>query len=134
MQHLDRLRLRLTRLILPSLFLGIASAVWGFTIGKSIDPKFMQILDVGLLAAVFILWLMPSLGYLGTFVDVYNDRIVLRKGIFGRRREIMRTEIADVSASAIKGVVISLHAGEVLNLKGYSKPREIAELIAGTAK
>jgi hypothetical protein len=134
MQHIQRLRLRLTRVALPTIVLGVASACYGFTVGRELDAQTAQLLFIGILIALFFLWLLPSLAYLGTYVDVYNDRIVLRAGLFGKRREIMRAEIREVTASAIRGVVITLNDDEVLHLKGYPKPRAIAELVSGTAK
>jgi hypothetical protein len=131
MQKIERLRPRLTRLWLPTLALTACSAVFGFFVGKQLDGLLGQLLYPGLGAALFLFWLLPTLAYLGTFVDVYDGQLVARRGLFGAKRTVKFGEIESISGSVGKGVVINIKVEEPLVLKGYPKPKAIAaELIA----
>lgn len=118
-------------------FLALAAvgAVYGFFFGKQLEPDFSALLHAGLGVAVVALWLIPSLRYLGTFVDVFDEQLVTRNGIFGMKtRTILASEIEGVSVSAIRGVTIKVRDQESLSLKGYAKPKEIATAIGALAK
>jgi hypothetical protein len=131
MQKIERLRPRLTRLWWPTLALTACSAVFGFFVGKQLDGLLGQLLYPGLGAALFLFWLLPTLAYLGTFVDVYDSQLVARRGLFGAKRTVKFAEIESISGSVGKGVVINIKVEEPLVLKGYPKPKAIAaELIA----
>ena len=131
MQKIERLRPRLTRLWWPTLALTACSAVFGFFVGKQLDGLLGQLLYPGLGAALFLFWLLPTLAYLGTFVDVYDSQLVARRGLFGAKRTVKFGEIESISGSVGKGVVINIKVEEPLVLKGYPKPKAIAaELIA----
>jgi hypothetical protein len=131
MQKIERLRPRLTRLWWPTLALTACSAVFGFFVGKQLDGLLGQLLYPGLGAALFLFWLLPTLAYLGTFVDVYDSQLVARRGLFGAKRTVKFSEIESISGSVGKGVVINIRVEEPLVLKGYPKPKAIAaELIA----
>ena len=131
MQKIERLRPRLTRLWWPTLALTACSAVFGFFVGKQLDGLLGQLLYPGLGAALFLFWLLPTLAYLGTFVDVYDSQLVARRGLFGAKRTVKFGEVESISGSVGKGVVINIKVEEPLVLKGYPKPKAIAaELIA----
>jgi hypothetical protein len=131
MQKIERLRPRLTRLWWPTLALTACSAVFGFFVGKQLDGLLGQLLYPGLGAALFLFWLLPTLAYLGTFVDIYDSQLVARRGLFGAKRTVRFGEIESISGSVGKGVVINIKVEEPLVLKGYPKPKAIAaELIA----
>ena len=118
-------------------FLALAAvgAVYGFFFGKQLEPDFSALLHAGLGVAAVALWLIPSLRYLGTFVDVFDEQLVTRYGIFGMKtRTILASEIEGVSVSAIRGVTIKVRDQESLSLKGYAKPKEIAAAIGALAK
>lgn len=117
------------------LALAVVGAVYGFFFGKQLEPDFSALLHAGLGVAAVALWLIPSLRYLGTFVDVFDEQLVTRNGIFGMKtRTILASEIEGVSVSAIRGVTIKVRDQESLSLKGYSKPKEIAAAIGALAK
>jgi hypothetical protein len=131
MQKIERLRPRLTRLWWPTLALTACSAVFGFFVGKQLDGLLGQLLYPGLGAALFLFWLLPTLAYLGTFVDVYDSQLVARRGLFGAKRTVKFGEVESISGSVGKGVVVNIKVEEPLVLKGYPKPKAIAaELIA----
>lgn len=107
-------------LTLPTLFLAAVSATYGFYIGKELEPGFASSLYTGLGISLLFFWLFPSLSYLGTYLDIYQDRLVTRKGIFGTKRVIEVTEFKDISLSAL--------------LKGYPKPKALAAELLLLAK
>jgi hypothetical protein len=131
MQKIERLRPRLARLWLPTIVLAGCSAVFGFFVGKQLDGLLDQLLYPALGVALFFFWLLPNLAYLGTFVDVFDNQLVARRGLFGAKRTVKFAEIESISGSVGKGVVINIKVEEPLVLKGYPKPKAIAaELIA----
>lgn len=131
MQKIERLRPRLARLWPPTIVLAGCSAVFGFFVGKQLDGLLDQLLYPALGVALFFFWLLPNLAYLGTFVDVFDNQLVARRGLFGAKRTVKFAEIESISGSVGKGVVINIKVEEPLVLKGYPKPKAIAaELIA----
>ena len=125
----------MARLWWSFLALAAVGAVYGFFFGKQLEPDFSALLHAGLGVAVVAFWLIPSLRYLGTFVDVFDERLVTRNGIFGMKtRTILSSEIEGVSVSTIRGVTIKVRDQEPLSLKGYAKPKEIAATIGALAK
>ncbi len=134
MQKIERLRPRLVRLWWPTLLLGISSAVYGFFVGKQLDPNFATTLYLGLVVALFFLWLLPTLSYLGTFLDIYEDQLVARKGVFGIKRVVAFNHIEDIAGSVARGLVINVKVEKPLVLKGYPKPKAIAAKLIALAK
>jgi membrane protein YdbS with pleckstrin-like domain len=134
MQKLQRLRPRLSRLWLPTLVLALCAAVHGFFIGKQLEPDFSATLYIALGLAMFFFWLLPTLAYLGTFVDLFEDQLVARKGIFGVKRAVPFVDIESISGSVSKGVVINVKVEKPLVLKGYPKPKAIAADLIALAK
>lgn len=106
------------RLWLPSLVLAACSATYGFYAGRELDPQFATTLYAGLGVTIFLLWVLPSLSYLGTFIDIYETKLVVRKGIFGPKRTIEFAETKEF--------------GDVI--KGYPKRKALAAELALLAK
>ena len=134
MRKIERLRPRLARLWWPTLVLAACSAGYGFFVGKELDPNFATTLYFGLGVATFFLWLLPSLAYLGTWLDVYEGQLVARKGIFGVKRVVLFVDIEDIAGSVSKGVVINVKVEKPVVLKGYPKPKAIAANLIALAK
>jgi hypothetical protein len=134
MQKIERLRPRLTRLWLPTAVLAICSAAYGFFAGKELDANFSATLYIGIGIALFFLWLLPSLAYLGTFLDVYEGQLVARKGLFGLKRAVAFADIESISGSVSKGVVINVKVEQPLVIKGYAKPKALAARLIALAK
>lgn len=116
------------------MLLGISSAVYGFFVGKQLDPNFATTLYLGLVVALFFLWLLPTLSYLGTFLDIYEDQLVARKGVFGIKRVVAFNHIEDIAGSVARGLVINVKVEKPLVLKGYPKPKAIAAKLIALAK
>ena len=134
MQKIERLRPRLARLWWPTLVLGLCSAAYGFFAGKELEPSFAETLYLGLGVALLFLWLLPTLSYLGTWLDLYENQLVSRSGVFGVRRVVSFGDIEDISGSVTKGVVINIKVEKPLVLKGYSKPKAVAARLVALAK
>jgi hypothetical protein len=134
MLKIERLRPRLARLWWPTVVLAACSAAYGFYLGKELDPNFAATLYLALAVTLFFLWLLPSLAYLGTFLDIYDNQVVARKGIFGVKRVVTFADIEDIAGSATRGVVINVKVEKPLVLKGYPKPKAIAAQLIALAK
>lgn len=118
MQKIKRLRPRMLRLWLPNLVLAACSATWAFYAGRELDPQFAIELYVGLSITLFLLWVLPTLSYLGSFIDLYDTKLVVRKGIFGPKRVLEFSETKDF--------------GDVI--KGYPSRKALAAELSALAK
>jgi hypothetical protein len=134
MQKIERLRPRLARLWLPTVVLALCSVAYGFFAGKELDVNFSATLYAGIGVVLFFLWLLPSLAYLGTFLDVFEGQLVARKGLFGLKRAVAFADIESISGSVSKGVVINVKVEQPIALKGYPKPKALATKLIALAK
>lgn len=134
MQRIDRLRPRLVVLWWPTLILAGCCAVYGFFIGRQLDPSFEQLLYGSLGAALFILWLLPTLSYAGSFADIYQDRLIIRRGLFGKKRTVLFVDVLEITGGALRGVVLTVRDQENAVLKRYPKPKAIAAQLDALAK
>ena len=133
--RLARLRPRLTRVAWPTVALFAVSAGLGFLGGRELDAS--TALAVQLIAGLllFLLWLLPTLSYLGTFVDVTTLSVRARRGILGlKSREVSISAITEVVYSRRLGVVLKVLDQEDFALKGLSKPKAVAEELSRLAK
>lgn len=74
--------------------------------------------------------------YAATFVDVKSTGLVISRGFGSSRRiELAWSEISNITASALRGIVISTKENDELVLRGYSNQKaivlQINALIAG---
>lgn len=127
MTHFARLRPRLTRLTIPILALALISAATSFFSVYELDTWAFYTLWISAGLAALIAWVIPSLKFVATFVDVTSNGLTVSAG-FGanRRQEIAWTEIKSVSASAMRGIVIGLDDESELVLRGYANQKAIA--------
>ncbi|MEY4310324.1 MAG: hypothetical protein RLZ71_250 [Actinomycetota bacterium] len=133
--RLARLRPRLTRVAWPTVALFAVSAGLCFLGGRELDAS--TALAVQLIAGLllFLLWLLPMLSYLGTFVDVTTLSVRARRGILGlKSREVSISAITEVVYSRRLGVVLKVRDQEDFALKGLSKPKAVAEELSRLAK
>lgn len=130
MTNIARLRPRLTRLTLPLVWLALISAATSFL--SVYDLPDWQRYAIWAAAAVLaiILWLIPSLKFSGTFVDVKSSGLLICTGLgSSRRRELRWAEIASISYSPMRGILIAVKDEPELILRGYSNQKAIvAEL------
>lgn len=130
MTHFARLRPRLSRLTIPLISLALISAATSFFSVYELDAWAFYTLWVTAAVAALLAWVLPSLKFLATFVDVKSAGLLVSNGFGSSRRvEISWSEISSVNASAMRGIVISLKDETELVLRGYANQKAIvAEL------
>ena len=130
MTHFARLRPRLSRLTIPLISLALTSAATSFFSVYELDVWAFYTLWVCAAVGALLAWVLPSLKFLATFVDVNSAGVLVSNGFGSSRRvEISWSEISSVNASAMRGIVISLKDETELVLRGYANQKAIvAEL------
>jgi hypothetical protein len=108
MTHFARLRPRLTRLSVSFICLGfICAAVSFFSVYELSDWQFYTLWITAGVAAFFS-WLLPSLAFAARFVDVTSKGIFISRGLGSKnRRELSWDEIASISYSPVRGILIT---------------------------
>lgn len=104
-----------------------------FLSGRVLDEWILITVNsvAGLLLALF--WLLPTLRYLATFVDVTTTRVILRGGLFSKvQREISTSQITGVEYSRSRGIVILVGDESPLILTRMPKPKALAEELRRT--
>lgn len=85
----------------------------------------------GLLIAVF--WLLPSIRYATTFVDITSTRIISRGGLFARvRRELSWSQVTGIEYSRTKGIIILAGEEPPLILTRMHRAKALAEELRAT--
>ncbi len=126
MIHLARLRPRLTKLTFAWIWLGLASAAVSFASTYKLGQWITTTIWVTAAVLVALLFLLPALRYAATYVDVHSTGLALRLGLGRARRiELSWGEIATITASPLKGIVIRTNDDREFVLRGYSAQREI---------
>ena len=126
MSNIARLRPRLVRLTLPLVWLALISAATSFlTIYDLADWLHYAIWASAAILAI-ILWLVPSLKFSGTFVDVKSSGLLICTGLgSSRRRELSWAEITSISYSPMRGILIAVKDESEVILRGYSNQKAI---------
>ena len=126
-----RLRARGSRLILPTILLLLASFLaslltdrfdqaWGNTVVYSICG-----------ALAFFGFVVPLIGYLTTWTDITNSRIVQRGGLFGGRyRAVSLADIERVELGANRTISLFIAGSDAMQLSGLPRTRMVAEEIS----
>lgn len=127
MVHYARLRPRLSKLTFAWIWLGLVSAGVSFASTYQLVPwQKYTVWSVAAVLAVF-LWLLPSLKFAATFVDVTSTGVLISKGFGSARRiELNWAQIASVTVSPIKGILIRTKDEAEHGLRGYSSQKAIA--------
>ena len=82
---------------------------------------------------VFVFWLLPSISYANTFVDITSTRIISRGGLFGRvRRELSWSQVTGIEYSRTKGIVILAVEEPPLILTRMPRAKALAEELRAT--
>jgi len=85
----------------------------------------------GVLIALF--WLLPSIRYATTFVDITSTRIISRGGLFARvRRELSWSQVTGIEYSRTKGIVILAGEEPPLILTRMPRAKALAEELRAT--
>lgn len=130
MSNFARIRPRLARLALPLIWLTLISAATSLlSVYELADWQRYSIWATASVLAI-IFWLVPALKFSGTFVDVKSSGLLICTGLGStRRRELSWAEIASISYSPMRGILISVNDDSELILRGYSNQKAIvAEL------
>lgn len=134
-----RVRQKASRLYLPTLLLAAVSFSLSFFQPQLTgDSQQLAFIAAGVIVLVF--WLVPVLNFLFSYLELTNERIIYRFGMFGlRRKDIDLGEISSIQIlrpSALSGKAISLELtdeSEVL-LTGYARTKLLAAEIERLAK
>ncbi len=85
----------------------------------------------GVLIALF--WLLPSIRYATTFVDITSTRIISRGGLFARvRRELSWSQVTGIESSRTKGIIILAGEEPPLILTRMPRAKALAEELRAT--
>ena len=132
MNHFARLRPRLSRLTFPLIWLALISGVTSFFSVYEMSDWLRYTIWATAAVAALILWLIPSLKFSSTFIDVKSSGLFVSRG-FGasKRSEIAWTEIAAINQSTMRGIVITTKDDTEHSLRGYANQKAIvAEMVA----
>lgn len=130
MTHYVRLRPRLSRLAFPLVWLALLSGATSFLSSYELSDWLRYTIWATIAVASIILWLIPSIRFSATFVDVKSSGLFISRG-FGssRRHEIAWSEIVSVNYSALRGILINVKEDSEIALRGYGNQKAIvAEL------
>jgi hypothetical protein len=86
-----------------------------------------------------VFWVFPLLSYLGSYLELTNQRLVYRFGFLGfRKRQLMLSELSslELQKDGLAGKTISILSvdGSELFIRGYARPKHLAAEIEALAK
>lgn len=117
---------------MPWVWLGLISA--GVSFASTYKPADWLITTVWALAGVlvFILFLLPALSYMATFLDVSDSGLSIRLGLGSSKRiELSWSDVSTVTSSSLKGITIRTKDETEYVLRGFSNQKAIvAELVS----
>jgi membrane protein YdbS with pleckstrin-like domain len=125
-QKLVRLRPRASRLLLPTLVLGLVAGALAFFENRTLESWQSIAINVVAAATVVFAYLVPLVRQLVAWVEVSTTRLVWRDGLFGqRRREVSWHEVSAVEF--LRGrITVFIHGQEPLVLVGLPKAKQLA--------
>ena len=127
---LARLRARGSKLLGPTLLLGLAAFLFSFLSPKATEPWQVIVLDSACGILAILGFVIPLLRYLSAWTDVTTSRVVSRSGLVGQNfREI---SLADVQRVELTGGLISIQVlgQEVLEIRSLPKAKLVAQEIS----
>ena len=130
---LGRFRARGSRLLFPTLFLGVAAFLLSFLYGR-FDQQWQLIALYSVCGAIALFgFVVPLLRYLTAWTDVTTARVVSRAGLWGQHyRSVPFAQVQRVEHSA--GVVTLFIPGEEpMELRGLPKGKLIAQELSNLA-
>jgi len=134
-QELDLARIRQSFRVLWLAQVVLFVVVFGlsFVSGRVLDDWLSITINsaAGVLVALF--WLLPSIRYATTFVDITSTRIISRGGLFARvRRELSWSQVTGIEFSRTKGIVILAGEDAPLILTRMPRAKALAEELRAT--
>ena len=132
-QILARLRRRPSSLWLGHLVLTAVCAGLTWSSLRPLPSWLSYTIYVAAAILLLFFWLIPAWRFATNFVDVTTARIIVHGGMFGRtKRDIQVTAITGVEYSRSTGITVNLGQSEALVLKGWSRPKALAEALRQT--
>lgn len=138
-QVIFRLRPKASKMFLPSLVLFVVS--FGLVFSSDIVLPFdFEIALIFGAAAAFLLWAIPLLTYLFSYLELTDSKISYRFGLLGlRKRQLQLAEIAaiELQGSGLFGskqLLIGSRQGSQLLIRGYARAKYLAAEIEALAK
>lgn len=134
-QELDLARIRQSLRVLWLAQVVLFAVVFGlsFMSGRVLDQWLSITINAVAGVLVFVFWLLPSIRYANTFVDITSTRIISRGGLFARvRRELSWSQVTGIEYSRTKGIVILAGEEPPLILTRMPRAKALAEELRAT--
>jgi hypothetical protein len=133
-----RVKPRAGKLLLPTVSLGLVSFALAFVADQFSPADYEIALMAGALVAV-VFWVFPLLSYLGSYLELTNQRLVYRFGFLAfRKRQLLLSELSslELQKDGLAGKAISILSvdGSELVIRGYARPKHLAAEIEALAK
>jgi hypothetical protein len=133
-----RLKPRAGRLLLPTISLALVSFALAFVADQLSPPDYEIALMAGALVAV-LFWVFPLLSYLGSYLELTNQRVIYRSGFLGfRKKQLPLSELSSLELQkdglGAKAISILSVDGHELVIRGYARPKHLAAEIEALAK
>lgn len=134
-----RLKPKASRLWLPTIALLLVSFSLSFVADQFSPADYEIALMAGGLVAI-LFWAFPMLNYLGSYLELTDQRIVYRSGFLGfRKKQLPLAELSSLEIQkpgVLGGQEISILSvdGSELVIRGYAKTKYLAAEIEALAK
>ena len=134
-----RLKPKAMRLWLPTIALLLVSFSLAFVADQFSPADYEIALMAGALVAI-LFWAFPTLNYLGSYLELTDQRIIYRSGFLGfRKRQMPLVELSSLEiqkSGGLGGQEISILSvdGSELVIRGYAKTKYLAAEIEALAK
>jgi hypothetical protein len=133
-----RLKPRASRLFLPTVSLALVSFALAF-VADQFSPLDYEIALMAGALVVVLFWVFPMLSYLGSYLELTNQRIIYRSGFLGfRKRKLQLSELSSIELQkdglGAKAISILSVDGHELVIRGYARPKYLAAEIEALAK
>ena len=134
-----RLKPKASRLLLPTVALALVSFALAFVADQFSPADYEIALMAGALIAI-LFWGFPLLSYLGSYLELTDQRLVYRSGFLGiRKRQLPLAELSSLElqkSGGLGGMAISILSvdGSELVIRGYAKAKYLAAEIEALAK
>ena len=125
---LGRFRAHGSRLIIPSVLLGLAAFLLSFFYGWANEQWQQWLLFGGTGALAFFGFVIPVIRYLTAWTDITTARVVVRSGVWGQHyRSISIANIGELKRLPGGPITIQVAGEDDLELRGLPKPRLIIQ-------
>jgi hypothetical protein len=133
-----RLKPRAGRLFLPTVSLALVSFALAF-VADQFSPLDYEIALMAGALIVVLFWVFPMLSYLGSYLELTNQRLVYRSGFLGfRKKQLQLSELSSLELQkdgvGSKAISILSVEGQELVIRGYARPKYLAAEIEALAK